>query len=122
MHRIGPDGSILMLGRDLRPMAEVQQQLVTAQLALERDYEAQRELDTRYRVLMEMTRDPVMLVSMSSGRITDLNPAAAAACWAAPGPSWSAPQSRRNSTAAAGVSFWKRWPMSPPPNPLPRWR
>ena len=77
IHRIGPDGSILMLGRDLRPLAEVQQQLVAAQLALERDYEAQRELDTRYRVLMEMTRDPVMLVSMSSGRITDLNPAAA---------------------------------------------
>ena len=58
----GRTGSILMLGRDLRPMAEVQQQLVQAQLALERDYEAQRELDTRYRVLMEVTRDPVMLV------------------------------------------------------------
>jgi transcriptional regulator PpsR len=77
IHRIGPDGSILMLGRDLRPLAEVQQQLVAAQLALERDYEAQRELDTRYRVLMEVTRDPVMLISMSTGRITDLNPAAA---------------------------------------------
>jgi transcriptional regulator PpsR len=77
LHRIGPDGSILMLGRDLRSLAEVQQQLVAAQMALERDYEAQREVDTRYRVLMEMTRDPVMLVSMSSGRIADLNPAAA---------------------------------------------
>ena len=44
----GQDGSILMLGRDLRPIAEVQQQLVAAQLALERDYEAQREMDTRY--------------------------------------------------------------------------
>jgi transcriptional regulator PpsR len=77
MHRIGDDGSILMIGRDLRPLAEVQQQLVTAQLALERDYEAQREMDTRYRVLMEMTRDPVMLVSMSTGRISDLNPTAA---------------------------------------------
>ncbi|WP_245875320.1 transcriptional regulator PpsR [Tabrizicola aquatica] len=77
LHRLGSDGSILMLGRDLRPMAEVQQQLVAAQLALERDYEAQRELDTRYRVLMETTRDPVMLVSMSTGRIADLNPAAA---------------------------------------------
>jgi transcriptional regulator PpsR len=77
MHRVGPDGSVLMLGRDLRPLAEVQQQLVAAQLALERDYEAQRELDTRYRVLMEMTRDPVMLVSMGTGRIADLNPAAA---------------------------------------------
>lgn len=77
LHRIGADDSILMLGRDLRPIAEVQQQLVQAQLALERDYETQRELDTRYRVLMEVARDPVIMVSMSSGRINDINPAAA---------------------------------------------
>ncbi|OYW59279.1 MAG: transcriptional regulator PpsR [Rhodobacterales bacterium 32-66-7] len=77
VHAVGGDGSILMLGRDLRPLAEVQQQLVAAQLALERDYEAQREADTRYRVLMEVTRDPVMLVSISTARITDLNAAAA---------------------------------------------
>jgi transcriptional regulator PpsR len=77
MHRIGADDSILMLGRDLRPIAEVQQQLVQAQLALERDYETQRELDTRYRVLMEVARDPVIMVSMSTGRISDINPAAA---------------------------------------------
>ena len=77
LHRIGADDSILMLGRDLRPIAEVQQQLVQAQLALERDYETQREMDTRYRVLMEVSRDPVLMVSMSTGRITDINPAAA---------------------------------------------
>jgi transcriptional regulator PpsR len=77
LHLMESDGSILMLGRDLRPIAEVQQQLVLAQLALERDYEAQREVDTRYRVLMEVTRDPIMLVSAANGRITDLNPAAA---------------------------------------------
>ncbi|MBU9696519.1 transcriptional regulator PpsR [Rhodobacteraceae bacterium HSP-20] len=77
LHRIGTDDSILMLGRDLRPIAEVQQQLVQAQLALERDYETQRELDTRYRVLMEVSRDPVIMVSMSTGRISDINPAAA---------------------------------------------
>ncbi len=77
LHLMESDGSILMLGRDLRPIAEVQQQLVAAQLALERDYESQREMDTRYRVLMEVSRDPIMLVSMSSGRIADLNPAAA---------------------------------------------
>jgi transcriptional regulator PpsR len=77
IHRIGSDDSVLMLGRDLRPIAEVQQQLVQAQLALERDYETQREMDTRYRVLMEVSRDPIVLVSMASGRISDLNPAAA---------------------------------------------
>ncbi len=78
LHRIGTDDSILMVGRDLRPIAEVQQQLVSAQLALERDYEAQREMDTRYRVLMEVGRDPIIIISMSTGRIADLNSAAAA--------------------------------------------
>jgi transcriptional regulator PpsR len=66
-----------MLGRDLRPFAELQQKLVQAQLALERDHEAQREMDTRYRVLMETTRDAVVMVSMASGRIEDVNAAAA---------------------------------------------
>ena len=78
MHRIVSDGSLLLLGRDLRPIAEVQQQLVAAQMTLERDYETQREMDTRYRVLMEVSRDPIVLISMSSGRIADVNSAAAA--------------------------------------------
>lgn len=77
LHRIGNDHSILMVGRDMRPVAEMQQQLVLAQFALERDYESQREMDTRYRVLMEATRDAVVLVAMSTGRIIDLNAAAA---------------------------------------------
>ena len=77
-HRIGPDGTILMLGRDLRPIAEMQQQLVKAQVALERDYEAQREYDTRYRVVMETTREPLIFVSANSGRVVDLNKSASA--------------------------------------------
>jgi transcriptional regulator PpsR len=76
-HRIGPDGAILMLGRDLRPIAEMQQQLVNAQLALEKDYEAQREFDTRFRVLMEATREALVFVAMASGRITEINRSAA---------------------------------------------
>jgi len=76
-HRIGPDGAILMLGRDLRPVAEMQQQLVKAQMALERDYEAQREFDTRFRVVMESTRDALVFVSVQSGRITEANGIAA---------------------------------------------
>ncbi len=77
LHHVDAAGTVLMLGRDLRPIAEMQQQLVNAQLALERDYEASRESDTRYRVLMDATRDAVVMVSMSSGRITDANMAAA---------------------------------------------
>lgn len=77
LHLLGTDKSVLLLGRDQRPLAEAQQKLVSAQLALERDYEMQRETETRYRVLLEAIRDAVVLVSMTSGRIVDLNSAAA---------------------------------------------
>lgn len=77
-HRIGPDGAILMLGRDLRPIAEMQQQLVKAQIALERDYEMQREYDTRFRVLMESSREAIIFVSVQTGKVTESNAMAAA--------------------------------------------
>jgi len=76
-HRIGPNGEILLLGRDLQPIAEMQQQLVEAQLSLERDYETQREFDTRFRVLMENSTDAVVFVSVQTGEITEANSAAA---------------------------------------------
>ncbi len=76
-HQVGPDGSILLLGTDLRPIAEMQQQLVKAQLALEQDFEAQREYDTRFRVLMHSTTEPHVFVSTTNGSITDANPSAA---------------------------------------------
>lgn len=76
LHRLADD-AILMLGRDLRPIAEVQLQLAKAQIALERDHEAQREFDTRYRVLLNVTRDAIVFMSLGNGRIADLNAAAA---------------------------------------------
>ena len=76
-HHVGPGGTVLMLGRDLRPVAEMQQRLVRAQAALERDYEAGRALETRYRVLLASVREPVLFASLASGRIADLNPPAA---------------------------------------------
>ncbi|WP_333714686.1 transcriptional regulator PpsR, partial [Yoonia sp.] len=76
-HRIGPDGAILLLGRDLQPIADMQQQLVEAQLALERDYEENRSFDTRFRVLMESINDAVIFVAVEDGQIFDANSAAA---------------------------------------------
>ena len=77
VHRIDAKGTLLMLGHDLRPIADMQQRLVEAQLAMERDYEAQREADTRYRVLMEAVDDAVVVISVANGRIRDLNAPAA---------------------------------------------
>ncbi len=76
-HTTGHENTMLMLGRDLRPIAELQQRLVKAQLALEKDYESRRDFETRYRVLMEASRDALALIDAASGRITDLNEAAA---------------------------------------------
>jgi transcriptional regulator PpsR len=77
IHKTGNPDIILMLGRDLRPIAELQHRLVKAQLALEKDYETHRDYETRYRVVMEATRDAFALVDVASGRIVDLNTAAA---------------------------------------------
>lgn len=66
----------LLVGRDLRPLAELQRKLVRAQLALEQDYERFREYETRYRVLLETSREALALVEADSGRVRDLNPAA----------------------------------------------
>jgi transcriptional regulator PpsR len=76
IHKTGNPDIILMLGRDLRPIAELQHRLVKAQLALEKDYETHRDYETRYRVVMETTRDAFVLVDVASGRIVDLNTAA----------------------------------------------
>lgn len=77
LHKTGRDDIILMLGRDLRPIAELQHRLVKAQLALEKDYETHRDYETRYRVILEAARDALVLVDVASGRIVDLNGAAA---------------------------------------------
>lgn len=77
-HRFGHENAVLLLGRDLRPIAETQQQLVQAQIALEQGYEARREFDTRYRVVMGNSEDAIVFVSVQTGRIEDANEKAAA--------------------------------------------
>jgi len=76
-HAVGPDASVLMLGHDMRLVAEAQEQLVQAQFALERGYEERREYDARYRMLMASTREAFLFASAADGRIRDVNPSAA---------------------------------------------
>ncbi|MEO0389300.1 MAG: transcriptional regulator PpsR [Pseudomonadota bacterium] len=76
-HQIGVDDAALMLGRDLRPIAETQQQLVQAQIALEQGFEARREFDLRYRIILSNTADAVVFVALQTGRIEDGNQVAA---------------------------------------------
>jgi len=73
LHLLHDKRHVLMLGQDQRPTIEMQQMLLNAQIALERDHEAQREIDTRYRLLMDFTSDSIVLVSIGSGLIVDIN-------------------------------------------------
>ncbi|WP_187428119.1 hypothetical protein ROLI_002450 [Roseobacter fucihabitans] len=77
-HRFGHENAALLLGRDLRPIAETQQQLVQAQIALEQGYEARREFDARFRMLLAHCQEAVVFVPVQSGKIDDANEAAAA--------------------------------------------
>ncbi len=72
-HRFGSEDCALMLGRDLRPIAETQQQLVQAQIAIEQGYEARREFDARYRVMLAEVDDAVVFVDAASGRVDEAN-------------------------------------------------
>lgn len=70
-------GHTVMLARDLRPLADMQQRLVNAQQALDRDYGRMRQADTRYRVLFHVALEGVLIADMNTRRVLEANPAAA---------------------------------------------
>ncbi len=74
--QIGTGGRILLFGRDLRAMSELQQRLVNVQQSLERDYNRMREVETRYRLLFQMSAEAVLVFDADKGRVTEANPAA----------------------------------------------
>ena len=76
LHRI-EGGGTLLLGRDMQPIAEVQQRLVMEQMARERDQQRLRGEQTFYRVVLEASETALILVEPEKGRIRDLNSAAA---------------------------------------------
>ena len=77
-HSAAADGFILLLGSDLRPVAEMQQQLVEAQIALESDYDARRDHEIRLRVLMESSDVATVFIALETGLISSCNSAAEA--------------------------------------------
>ncbi|MCO4053645.1 MAG: transcriptional regulator PpsR [Bosea sp.] len=78
-------GQILAVGRDLRALAGLQQQLVQFQQSMEREYGRLRAADTRYRVLFQLTGEPILIADSSGRRITEANPAAIALIGLPPG-------------------------------------
>ena len=74
--RLGDGGPLVAIGRDMRSLAGLQQRLVDAQHALERDYWRLRSVETRFRLLFDMAGDPIVVIDAASARIVEANPAA----------------------------------------------
>lgn len=74
--QVGRAGGIVALGRDLRPMASLQQQLVHAQESLERDYSRLRHVQMRYQLLFELSAEAILIVDAASMKVIETNPAA----------------------------------------------
>jgi transcriptional regulator PpsR len=70
-------GHAVAFGRDLRSTVALQQRLVEAQQAMERDYWKFRHAETRYRHLFQVAAEAVLVVDASTQKIIEANPAAA---------------------------------------------
>ncbi|MEO6745688.1 MAG: transcriptional regulator PpsR [Caldimonas sp.] len=71
-----PIGRSVVFGRDLRANAALQQRLVGAQQAMERDYWRLRHMETRYRSLFQVSSEAVLILDAATGKLEEANPAA----------------------------------------------
>ena len=80
-HRVmAQDGSptrLFAFGRDQRSTTALQQRLVEAQSAVERDYLRFRQAELRYRQLFQQAGEAVLVVDAGSSKVLEANPAAA---------------------------------------------
>lgn len=74
--RVGRDGAFVAAGRDMRTVSALQQRLVEAQQAMERDYWRLRHVETRYRLLFQLAAETILVVDSSTMKVMDANAAA----------------------------------------------
>jgi PAS domain-containing protein len=73
--RLGLDGPVIAVGRDLRAVAAIQQRFVEAQREMERGYWKLRQEASRQRMLAQVATDALMLVDGATRVVQELNAA-----------------------------------------------
>ncbi len=81
----GRKGGLLVLGKSLQVVADLQMRLAAAQQATEREYWKSRDVETRYRLLFDASDEAVLMVRGEDFLVVDANPAAIRAFGFAPG-------------------------------------
>ncbi|MGJ0503392.1 MAG: transcriptional regulator PpsR [Methylocystis sp.] len=74
----GKDGAIVAFGRDLRPLAALQQRVAEAQQEMEREYNRIRNAEKRYRLLFQLSSEAILILDGAAQRVAEANPAAVA--------------------------------------------
>lgn len=74
--KLGARGGLMAVGKSLRVVAELQARLISTQQKLERDYWRLRDFENRYKHLLDVSDDPVLVLNANSLRVIEANPAA----------------------------------------------
>jgi len=75
---LGADGGIVMMGRDLRPLSELQSRLLEMRQSQERETKGKKQAEAHYRLLFETSADAIAIVDAATGVIKEANARAAA--------------------------------------------
>lgn len=74
--RLGADGPILAVGRDLRSVSDIQRRFMDAQHEMERDYWQRRHAESRYRTIFHASGDAIVVVDAQSLEVLEANQSA----------------------------------------------
>jgi transcriptional regulator PpsR len=69
-------GQVVAFGRSMQPMATLQQQLLSVQQSMEREYLKLRQTEARHRLLFQVSTEAVLIVDAATRKIIEANPAA----------------------------------------------
>jgi transcriptional regulator PpsR len=75
--QMNADGRVVAFGRSMQSMANLQQQLVSAQQSMEREYLKLRQAEARHRLLFHVASEAVLIVDAGNRKVLEANPAAA---------------------------------------------
>jgi transcriptional regulator PpsR len=75
---IGSGGRIVLMGRDVRSVSELQSRLLASRQSIEQNAKGQKQAEAHYRLLFETASDAIVMVDAVSGKVREANPRAAA--------------------------------------------
>jgi transcriptional regulator PpsR len=71
--RLGEQGPVVAVGRDLRAVAAIQRRFLDAQHEMELDYWQRRNADNRYRLLFQVANDAVLVLDAQTFEVLEAN-------------------------------------------------